>query len=223
MLNKSIDLFGLFLLLALVACSGENYATGTVDPNANPQTASGDDYSSSSSSVRDSEMNGESSSSSQVFSTDTNNEDGVVTIVFKTAVTEVYSITVEKSVGSVVSNDGQIAVYAAEKGATAVCGDDNKSYLGKFKIGSDNRIEKTIELKNYGAACDGFLEIFKASCDIANVNDQLSGACDDNGNLDVYCAYSDETIDFKSLLDDFTSESESICNDSGFKLHVVND
>ena len=205
MLNKIVYLIGCFSWLALVACS-----SGTIDPNANPFAYA--DQSSSS-----------FSSSSDPESTGTKDELGDSVIYFTSKVSQTIEITVVTYKGNSTSvvTKGHIAVYDEEKGASAVCGDSRKSYSAKFKLGQNHRIEKTLELKNYGvAACDSLYKVFSSLCKTASLNDQLSGACDENGELELYCAYSNENSDFENLLNDFTSESESVCRGSGFELYV---
>ena len=210
-----------FSLLAFVACSGDNYATGTVDPNAGPQIAE-NDRSSSSSVTGEPDSKGDLSSSS----------DGEIFIVrYKSVIVkdeEVLSVTFENvasvsyTIVEVVESDGknkgQIDVYSEEKGASAFCKIDEKNYSTQFKIGPNNRVERSLKLENFGSGCDEIFEQFKNLCLLQNANDELSGACDESGTLEAYCAYFDESAVFDTLLEDFSAESTTNCGDNS--VHI---
>ena len=211
-----------FSLLAIVACSGDNYATGTVDPNAGPQISENNIFSSSSVIAMPDSI-GESSSSSS---------DGEIFIVrYKSVIVkdeEVLSVTFENvasvsyTIVEVVESDGknkgQIDVYSEEKGASAFCKIDEKNYSSQFKIGPNNRVERSLKLENFGSGCDEIFEQFKKLCLLQNANDELSGACDESGTLEAYCAYFDESAVFDTLLDDFTEQSKTNCGDNN--VHI---
>ena len=239
MLKKSAYIIGLFSLLAVVACS-----SGTVDPNANPM-ANVDESSSSMSKQS-------ISSSSILNSLDLTDKiveewpksayivkDEVTLIVvsvdghhhtdtlhslieFSTEVTQQYGVAVGNKNYVKVSNDGQVAVYGKEQGATATCDNNENKYLAKFKLGQNNRIEKTIELKNYGSACDSLFIFFEESCKLAKSKEGIVGACDKDGNLDAYCSYVDESADFDTLLKEFTEEVEKICEEGHCQINKTN-
>ena len=211
-----------FSLLAIVACSGDNYATGTVDPNAGPQISENNIFSSSSVIAMPDSI-GESSSSSS---------DGEIFIVrYKSVIVkdeEVLSVTFENvasvsyTIVEVVESDGknkgQIDVYSEEKGASAFCKIDEKNYSSQFKIGPNNRVERSIKLENFGSNCDGLFEQFNNLCLLKNANDEFSGACDESGALEAYCAYFDESAVFDTLLEDFSAESTTNCDDNS--VHI---
>ena len=238
MLKKSVYIIGLFSLLAMVACS-----SGTVDPNANPLAYANE----SSSSIVVQSI----SSSSMSSSLDTNDkylegqpsvhiikDEATVIVVnvdsnlhidtlyprleFSTEVTQQYGVAVGNKNYVKVSNDGQVAVYGKEQGATATCDNNENKYLAKFKLGQNNRIEKTIELKNYGSACDSLFIFFEESCKLAKSKEGIVGACDKNGNLDAYCSYVDESADFDTLLREFTEEVEKICEEGHCQINKTN-
>ncbi|MBO4828776.1 MAG: hypothetical protein J5534_04990 [Fibrobacter sp.] len=210
-------------LLVLVACSSDNYATGTVDPNAGPGIAQGDKVSSSSvydSSDSNSSL-GSSSSVGEIFvvkyKSVVNKDEEMLSVSFECGVSATYTI-VEKSKGNVEKNKGQIDVYSEEKGASASCEIGEKKYLSQFKLGRNNRMERSIKLENFGSGCDGLFEQFKNLCLLQNASDEFSGACDESGTLEAYCAYFDESAVFDTLLDDFTDESKVNCGESG--VHI---
>ena len=208
-------------LLVLAACSNDNYATGTVDPNAGPGIAE-NGVSSSSSVTGEPDSKGDLSSSS----------DGEIFIVrYKSVIVkdeEVLSVTFENvasvsyTIVEVVESDGknkgQIDVYSEEKGASAFCKIDEKNYSTQFKIGPNNRVERSLKLENFGSNCDGLFEQFKNLCLLKNANDELSGACDESGTLEAYCAYFDESAVFDTLLEDFSAESTTNCGDNS--VHI---
>ena len=208
-------------LLVLAACSNDNYATGTVDPNAGPGIAE-NGVSSSSSVTGEPDSKGDLSSSS----------DGEIFIVrYKSVIVkdeEVLSVTFENvasvsyTIVEVVESDGknkgQIDVYSEEKGASAFCKIDEKNYSTQFKIGPNNRVERSLKLENFGSGCDEIFEQFKNLCLLKNANDEFSGACDDNGTLEAYCAYVDESAVFDTLLEDFSAESTTNCGDNS--VHI---
>ena len=210
-------------LLVLVACSSDNYATGTVDPNAGPGIAQGDKVSSSSvydSSDSNSSL-GSSSSVGEIFvvkyKSVVNKDEEMLSVSFECGVSATYTI-VEVSKGNVEKNKGQIDVYSEEKGASASCEIGEKKYLSQFKLGRNNRMERSIKLENFGSGCDGLFEQFKNLCLLQNASDEFSGACDESGTLEAYCAYFDESAVFDTLLDDFTDESKVNCGESG--VHI---
>jgi len=208
-------------LLVLAACSNDNYATGTVDPNAGPGIAE-NGVSSSSSVTGEPDSKGDLSSSS----------DGEIFIVrYKSVIVkdeEVLSVTFENvasvsyTIVEVVESDGknkgQIDVYSEEKGASAFCKIDEKNYSTQFKIGPNNRVERSLKLENFGSGCDEIFEQFKNLCLLQNANDELSGACDESGTLEAYCAYFDESAVFDTLLEDFSAESTTNCGDNS--VHI---
>ena len=210
-------------LLVLVACSSDNYATGTVDPNAGPGIAQGDKVSSSS--VYDSSDStssvGSSSSVGEIFvvkyKSVVNKDEKMLSVSFECGISATYTI-VEESKGNVEKNKGQIDVYSEEKGASASCEIGEKKYLSQFKLGRNNRMERSIKLENFGSGCDGLFEQFKNLCLLQNASDEFSGACDESGTLEAYCAYFDESAVFDTLLDDFTDESKVNCGESG--VHI---
>lgn len=210
-------------LLVLVACSSDNYATGTVDPNAGPGIAQGDKVSSSSvydSSDSNSSL-GSSSSVGEIFvvkyKSVVNKDEEMLSVSFECGISATYTI-VEESKGNVEKNKGQIDVYSEEKGASASCEIGEKKYLSQFKLGRNNRMERSIKLENFGSGCDGLFEQFKNLCLLQNASDEFSGACDESGTLEAYCAYFDESAVFDTLLDDFTDESKVNCGESG--VHI---
>ena len=210
-------------LLVLVACSSDNYATGTVDPNAGPGIAQGDKVSSSSvydSSDSNSSL-GSSSSVGEIFvvkyKSVVNKDEEMLSVSFECGISATYTI-VEESKGNVEKNKGQIDVYSEEKGASASCTIGEKKYLSQFKLGRNNRMERSIKLDNFGSGCDGLFEQFKNLCLLQNASDEFSGACDESGTLEAYCAYFDESAVFDTLLDDFTDESKVNCGESG--VHI---
>lgn len=214
-----------FSLLAFVACSGDNYATGTVDPNAGPQIAE-NDRSSSSSVTGEPDSKGDLSSSSarEVFLVRTEchdlvgvKEEEMVYVSFDHKASATYTI-IERTEGAAVVNKGEIEVYSEEKGASASCIIDEKNYSTQFKIGQNNRVERSLKLENFGSGCDEIFEQFKNLCLLQNANDELSGACDDNGTLEAYCAYVDESAVFDTLLEDFSAESTTNCGDNS--VHI---
>ena len=183
MLKRSLFLIGFISWLALVACS-----SGTVDPNANPFAGIvEEDVSSSSNS-----SSGMSSSNSSIHitpdssqSTDpklpqsTGSEKGNVHVVvvsqdlpdekletfkitFTTVATKEYVI--KNGVEYTVHENGKIEVYEVEKGATASCKIDEKSYSAKFKFGLNQRVERSIKIEKFGNACEPLFEQFKNLC-----------------------------------------------------------
>ena len=207
-----------FSLLAFVACSGDNYATGTVDPNAGPQISENNIFSSSSVIAMPDSI-GESSSSSsdgEIFVVKHKSvivkDEEVLSVTFENVASVSYTIV--EVVESDGKNKGQIDVYSEEKGASAYCKIDEKNYSTQFKIGPNNRVERSLKLENFGSGCDEIFEQFKNLCLLQNANDELSGACDESGTLEAYCAYFDESAVFDTLLEDFSAESTTNCGDN---------
>lgn len=233
MLKRSLFVIGFISWLALVACS-----SGTVDPNANPfagiseenissSSNSSSDISSSSSWIH---ITPESSLSSGPDLPQSTGSDGTVEIIvaqpdsklesvsieFTTVVTKEYVLSGKAEY--TVQENGKIEVYAVEKGATASCKIDEKSYTAKFKLGQNQRVERSIKIEKFGSACEPLFEQFKKLCLLQNINDELNGACDDEGTLEAYCAYEDSNANFDAYLSDFTSDSKSNCGDDN--VHI---
>jgi hypothetical protein len=142
---------------------------------------------------------------------------------FSTEVTQQYGVAVGEKNGVVKStNDAQVAVYGEEQGATATCDNSENTYFAKFKFGQNNLIEKMIELKNYGSACDSLFISFEESCKLAKSKEGIVGACDKDGNLEAYCSYVDESADFDTLLKEFTEEVEKICGEGHCQINKTN-
>ena len=208
-------------LLVLAACSNDNYATGTVDPNAGPGIAE-NGVSSSSSVTGEPDSKGDLSSSSdgEIFVVRYKSvivkDEEVLSVTFENVASVSYTIV--EVVESDGKNKGQIDVYSEEKGASAFCKIDEKNYSSQFKIGQNNRVERSLKLENFGSGCDEIFEQFKNLCLLKNANDEFSGACDDNGTLEAYCAYVDESAVFDTLLEDFSAESTTNCGDNS--VHI---
>ena len=208
-------------LLFLAACSNDNYATGTVDPNAGPGIAE-NDVSSSSSVTDEPDSKGDLSSSSdgEIFIVRYKSvivkDEKVLSVTFENVASVSYTIV--EVVESDGKNKGQIDVYSEEKGASALCKMDEKNYSTQFKIGPNNRVERSLKLENFGSGCDEIFEQFKNLCLLKNANDEFSGACDESGTLEAYCAYFDESAVFDTLLEDFSAESTTNCGDNS--VHI---
>jgi hypothetical protein len=238
MLKRSLFLIGFISWLALVACS-----SGTVDPNANPLAGIGEENISSSSCSSEGISSSKQhevylppdspSSSNSSLPQPTGSEKGIVQVVvvsqdlpdkqletfkitFTTVVTKEYVLS--DNSGYAVHENGKIEVYEVEKGATASCKIDEKSYSAKFKFGLNQRVERSIKIEKFGNACEPLFEQFKNLCLLQNSNDELSGACDDEGTLEAYCAYVDQNANFDTYLSDFTSVSKSNCGDDN--VHI---
>ncbi|SIO27951.1 hypothetical protein [Fibrobacter sp. UWB11] len=228
MLKKSFYIIGFISWLALVACS-----SGTVDPNANPMAGISEEQNSSSNSSSSSvwiNFPPESSlSSSSVTQHVSGNAHATYIVVVKEELTVSVNIDFASNAtkeyvidattkGYDKKTEGKIEVYEVEKGAAVSCSVDEKSYSAKFKFGLDNRIERIVKVEKFGQGCEAIFEQFKDLCLLQNVNDQLSGACDDDGSLEAYCAYTDEQADYDAYLSNFTVESKTNCGDDG--VHI---
>ena len=228
MLKRSLFLIGFISWLALVACS-----SGTVDPNANPMAGIVEEQNSSSNSSSSSvwiNFPPETHLSSNSSVPQPTGSDGMVEVIvvrpdsklesvsieFTTVVTKEYVLS--DMSGYAVHENGKIEVYEVEKGATASCKIDEKSYSAKFKFGLNQRVERSIKIEKFGNACEPLFEQFKNLCLLQNSNDELSGACDEDGTLEAYCAYVDQNANFDAYLSDFTNQSKFNCGDDN--VHI---
>jgi hypothetical protein len=140
-----------------------------------------------------------------------------------------------KATSSIELNDIEFHVYGDEKGAQAACSADEKSYTAKMRI-KNGVIEKSMELKKFGSACDSVLQTFKASCATSVlVFDDLvtQKECSDDGSASAICyddranpvkvctasnppvcsnPVPDTTVDFNAILNDFVTSSDNMCN-----------
>ena len=232
MLKKFFYFVGFLSGLALLACS-----SGTVDPNANPLAYTPESSSSmvvqsiSCSSINSSDSKGQKEVSIVIMDSMyvVVKNDYKVTISFDSEATRTYVVTEysgsdkgPKNGEEMSEKNGIVAVYENEKGATATYEKDGKKYLAKFKYGQDKRIEKSIEIKNYGSDCDSLFKSFEESCKLVKSNIEPAAACDNDGSVDVYCSYVDENADFDTLLDEFTSEVEKNCGEGLCQINKTN-
>ena len=221
-LKKNLYIAGAFALCALAACSSDNpsSAGSTTMPNATAENSSSSDEVTTSSSDNaitssaDEEINSSSSVNSFVPAKD---------IVFTTAATSVKKI-----------NQGEVTVYGNENGAEASCSAgkyaSTKKYLARISIADGETMERTIGLYNFGSACNDIYKAFQESCNSGLVDVAPDAVCSGNGDLKAFCYASktdsvttcnargecvtagpDSTINFDTLLESFTKESNDIC------------
>ena len=104
-------------------------------------------------------------------------------------------------------------IYETEKGAVSYCADEGKSYTLKVRLISDRDVKKLMLLKNLGDNCERVFMDFKKSCESKNGAEVLLlESCNSNGNMDALCSYTDESVEFESLIADFMNEVDSNCN-----------
>ena len=221
-LKKNLYIAGAFALCALAACSSDNpsSAGSTTMPNATAENSSSSDEVTTSSSDNaitssaDEEINSSSSVNSFVPGKG---------IVFTTAATSVKKI-----------NQGEVTVYGNENGAEATCSAgkyaSTKKYLARISIADGETMERTIGLFNFGSACNDIYKAFQESCNSGLVDVAPDAVCSGNGDLKAFCYASktdsvttcnargecvtagpDSTINFDTLLESFTKESNDIC------------
>ncbi len=204
-LKKNLYIAGALALCALAACSSDNpsSAGSTTMPNATAENSSSSEEVASSSSIN-----------SFVPGKD---------IVFTTAATSVKKFA-----------QGEVTVYGKENGAEATCSAgkyaSTKEYLARISIADGETMERTIWLHNFGSACDNIYKAFQESCNSGLVDVAPDAVCSGNGNLKAFCYASktdsvrtcnargecvtagpDSTINFDTLLESFTKESNDIC------------
>ena len=204
-LKKNLYIAGAFALCALAACSSDNpsSAGSTTMPNATAENSSSSEEVASSSSVNS-------------FVPDKD-------IVFTTAATSVKKIA-----------QGEVTVYGNENGAEASCSAgkyaSTKKFLARISIADGETMERTIGLYNFGSACNDIYKAFQESCNSGLVDVAPDAVCSGNGDLKAFCYASktdsvrtcnargecvtagpDSTINFDTLLDSFTKESNDIC------------
>ncbi|MBQ1605731.1 MAG: hypothetical protein II088_02875 [Bacteroidales bacterium] len=221
-LKKNLYIAGAFALCALAACSSDNpsSAGSTTMPNATAENSSSSDEVTTSSSDNaitssaDEEINSSSSVNSFVPGKG---------IVFTTAATSVKKIA-----------QGEVTVYGNENGAEASCSAgkyaSTKKYLARISIADGETMERTIGLYNFGSACNDIYKAFQESCNSGLVDVAPDAVCSGNGDLKAFCYASktdsvttcnargecvtagpDSTINFDTLLESFTKESNDIC------------
>ena len=204
-LKKNLYIAGAFALCALAACSSDNpsSAGSTTMPNATAENSSSSEEVASSSSVNS-------------FVPDKD-------IVFTTAATSVKKIA-----------QGEVTVYGNENGAEASCSAgkyaSTKKFLARISIADGETMERTIGLYNFGSACNDIYKAFQESCNSGLVDVAPDAVCSGNGDLKAFCYASktdsvrtcnargecvtagpDSTINFDTLLESFTKESNDIC------------
>ena len=205
-LKKNLYIAGAFALCALAACSSDNpsSAGSTTMPNATAENSSSSEEVASSSSVNS-------------FVPDKD-------IVFTTAATSVKKIA-----------QGEVTVYGNENGAEASCSAgkyaSTKKFLARISIADGETMERTIGLYNFGSACNDIYKAFQESCNSGLVDVAPDAVCSGNGDLKAFCYASktdsvrtcnargecitagpDSTINFDTLLESFTKESNDICS-----------
>ena len=202
MLKKNLFIAGGFALIALAACSSDESSTAgaTVDPNAIAEISSS--------------SGGSSSSKNQSTKQD---------IEFSTEATARAPLPM-----------GELTVYGKENGAEATCSAgkyaSTKKYLARISIADGETMERTIGLYNFGSACNDIYKAFQESCNSGLVDVAPDAVCSGNGDLKAFCYASktdsvrtcnargecvtagpDSTINFDTLLESFTKESNDIC------------
>ena len=202
MLKKNLFIAGGFALIAFAACSSDESSTAgaTVDPNAIAEISSS--------------SGGSSSSKNQSTKQD---------IEFSTEATARAPLPM-----------GELTVYGKENGAEATCSAgkyaNTREYLARISIADGETMERTIWLRNFGSACDDIYKAFQESCNSGLVDVAPDAVCSGNGDLKAFCYASktdsvrtcnargecvtagpDSTINFDTLLESFTKESNDIC------------
>ena len=202
MLKKNLFIAGGFALIAFAACSSDESSTAgaTVDPNAIAEISSS--------------SGGSSSSKNQSTKQD---------IEFSTEATARAPLPM-----------GELTVYGKENGAEATCSAgkyaSTKKYLARISIADGETMERTIWLRNFGNACNDIYKAFQESCNSGLVDVAPDAVCSGNGDLKAFCYASktdsvttcnargecvtagpDSTINFDTLLESFTKESNDIC------------
>ena len=221
-IKQNFYMAGAIALITLAACSSDSPTTAgsTTIPNATAEISSSSDEVTTSSSDNaitssaDEEINSSSSVNSFVPGKG---------IVFTTAATSVKKIA-----------QGEVTVYGNENGAEATCSAgkyaSTKKYLARISIADGETMERTIGLYNFGSACNDIYKAFQESCNSGLVDVAPDAVCSGNGDLKAFCYASktdsvrtcnargecitagpDSTINFDTLLESFTKESNDIC------------
>ena len=204
-IKQNFYMAGAIVLIALAACSSDSPTTAgsTTIPNATAEVSSSSNEVTTSSSDNaitssaDEEINSSSSNNEAIAKQD---------IVFTTSVTARKKIT-----------QGEVVVYGDENGAHASCSAgkyaSTKEYDAKISIADGKTTERTLWLRNFGDACKDILKSFKESCSIGKTVVSQDAACNDNGNLKVFCfaTNTDSIGDFNVIIEDFTKQSNEIC------------
>ena len=223
-LKQNLYIMGSLALMALTACSDNVTAGSTTIPNATADISSSSEDVALSSSIETNLSSSDeiipSSSSVDIIESSSSN---VPFTPFSTKPTAKRAIP-----------DGEVTVYGDENGAQARCSAgkyaSTKEYMASISIPDGNNMESTLWLQNfYDSACYDILESFKNSC--SGLVDLVPDAACENGILKVFCYASktdsvktcdwegncttagpDSTIDFNTLLEQFTDESNTICS-----------
>lgn len=205
-IKQNFYMAGAIALIALAACSSDSPTTAgsTTIPNATAENSSSSDNTIESSSSLKEPI-------------------GKQDYVFTTAPTAKRALP-----------QGELVVYGLENGATASCSAgkyaSTKEYLARISIADGETMERTIGLYNFGNACNDIYKAFQESCNSGLVDVAPDAVCSGNGNLKAFCYASktdsvrtcnargecvtagpDSTINFDTLLESFTKESNDIC------------
>lgn len=221
-IKQNFYMAGAIALIALAACSSDSPTTAgsTTIPNATAEISSSSDEVTTSSS--DNAIT--SSAGEEINSSSSNNETiGKQDIIFTTTPTAKKAIS-----------QGEVVVYGNENGAEASCSAgkyaSTKKYLARISIADGETMERTIGLYNFGSACNDIYKAFQESCNSGLVDVAPDAVCSGNGDLKAFCYASktdsvrtcnargecitagpDSTINFDTLLESFTKESNDIC------------
>lgn len=221
-LKQNLYIMGSLALIALAACSSDSPTTAgsTTIPNATAENSSSSNEVTTSSS--DNEI---TSSADEEINSSSSNHEAIAKqdIVFTT------SVTARKKIAQ-----GEVVVYGNENGAEASCSAgkyaSTKKYLARISIADGETMERTIGLYNFGSACNDIYKAFQESCNSGLVDVAPDAVCSGNGDLKAFCYASktdsvttcnargecvtagpDSTINFDTLLESFTKESNDIC------------
>ncbi len=212
MLNKNLVALWSIFLLALCACTAEN-AGASIDP---PAMAYSDPESSSSIAGTSEELS--SSGVKVVESTDIiKSNDSEVTIV-KAYISYAASETVNSGPTATSSSGATPAVDSPSgsesrktNSVIAYCNDETKKYRTEISQFSNNVIEKTLTMDNFGTSCATIFNKFKEACPSEVEIKNNAEGCDENGSINVTCTYMDDSVSFDALETEMSNTAISDC------------
>ena len=98
------------------------------------------------------------------------------------------------------------------KSVIAYCNDETKKYKVEISLASNDFIEKTLTMDNFGSSCATIFNKFKDACiSEVEIKDNSEG-CDENGSISATCTYSDDSASIDALENELSDTAISDCS-----------
>ena len=97
------------------------------------------------------------------------------------------------------------------KSVIAYCNDETKKYKVEISLASNDFIEKTLTMDNFGSSCATIFNKFKEACPSEVEIKNNAEGCDENGSINITCTYMDDSVSFDALETEMSNTAISDC------------